>query len=105
MKSNERISLTEAATLLGVSKETLRNWDRSGKLKPIRNPANNYRMYDRFEVTLVNENLTEIYHVNTQQSLSPSKQKPAQELALTEDQFKRHLARLQKSLRDTDGDS
>lgn len=39
------ISLTEAATLLGVTKETLRNWDKSGKLKPVRNPVNNYRKY------------------------------------------------------------
>ncbi len=44
------ISLSEAASILDVSRETLRNWDKSGKLKSIRNPANNYRMYDIMQV-------------------------------------------------------
>ena len=39
-------SLTEVADYLSVSKETLRRWDRSGKLLSIRLP-NNYRVYSR----------------------------------------------------------
>ena len=35
----------EAAAFLGVSPATLRNWDRSGKLKPRRHPQNGYRIY------------------------------------------------------------
>jgi PAS domain S-box-containing protein len=35
----------EAAQFLGVSTATLRNWDRSGKLKPRRHPQNGYRIY------------------------------------------------------------
>lgn len=35
----------EAAEFLGVSAATLRNWDRSGKLKPRRHPQNGYRIY------------------------------------------------------------
>jgi PAS domain S-box-containing protein len=35
----------EAADFLGVSAATLRNWDRSGKLKPRRHPQNGYRIY------------------------------------------------------------
>ncbi|MGI8981071.1 MAG: MEDS domain-containing protein [Pirellulaceae bacterium] len=35
----------EAASFLGVSTATLRNWDRSGKLKPRRHPQNGYRIY------------------------------------------------------------
>jgi len=38
-------SLTEVAAMLSVSKETLRRWDRNGKLKPVRHPINNYRVY------------------------------------------------------------
>lgn len=38
-------SLTEVADVLGVSKETLRRWDNSGKLKATRHPINNYRVY------------------------------------------------------------
>jgi PAS domain S-box-containing protein len=35
----------QAANYLGVSTATLRNWDRSGKLKPRRHPQNGYRIY------------------------------------------------------------
>ncbi len=38
-------SLTEVADMLSVSKETLRRWDRNGKLTAIRHPINNYRAY------------------------------------------------------------
>jgi len=38
-------TLSEVANMLSVSKETLRRWDRSGKLKAIREPMSNYRVY------------------------------------------------------------
>lgn len=38
-------SLAEVADILSVSKETLRRWDKSGKLTPIRHPINGYRVY------------------------------------------------------------
>jgi DNA (cytosine-5)-methyltransferase 1 len=41
------LTVSEAAALLGISASTIRNWDRSGKLKAIRHPINNYRLYDR----------------------------------------------------------
>ena len=39
------LSLSEVADMLSVSKETLRRWDKNGKLKPIRHPMNGYRVY------------------------------------------------------------
>jgi CheY-like chemotaxis protein len=39
------LTVGEAAEFLGVSTGTLRNWDRSGKLKPRRHPQNGYRIY------------------------------------------------------------
>jgi len=39
------ISIKEASSMLGVSKLTLRNWDKDGKLSAFRNPINNYRVY------------------------------------------------------------
>jgi DNA-binding transcriptional MerR regulator len=39
------LKIKEASLLLGVSPSTLRNWDRLGKLKPIRHPMNKYRLY------------------------------------------------------------
>ncbi|HHK7959506.1 TPA: DNA (cytosine-5-)-methyltransferase [Serratia marcescens] len=41
----EEFSLSEVADILGVSKETLRRWDTSGKLVSHRNDENNYRSY------------------------------------------------------------
>lgn len=38
-------ALSEVADMLSVSKETLRRWDKSGKLESIRHPINNYRVY------------------------------------------------------------
>lgn len=41
----EHYSISEVADMLSVSKETLRRWDKNGKLEPIRHPINNYRVY------------------------------------------------------------
>ncbi|MEK7669544.1 MAG: helix-turn-helix domain-containing protein [Patescibacteria group bacterium] len=42
---NNYITIKNASDILGVSKITLRNWDKSGKLKAHRHPFNNYRVY------------------------------------------------------------
>lgn len=39
------IRVGEAAEFLGVCKETLRNWDKSGKLVAMRHPVTGYRYY------------------------------------------------------------
>ena len=44
------LSLTEASALIGKSKETLRRWDREGKLNAVREPISNYRVYRKKEV-------------------------------------------------------
>jgi len=44
-KQKKYLKIKEAAELLGVSALTLRNWDNAGKLKAIRHPINNYRVY------------------------------------------------------------
>lgn len=48
------LTILEAARLLHVTPLTLRNWDKNGKLRPYRNPANNYRIYrlDQIELFL-----------------------------------------------------
>ncbi len=53
---SEYLTLSEASDLIGKNKETLRRWDREGKLAAVREPMSNYRVYkrDQFE-TLFSE--------------------------------------------------
>lgn len=62
----EYYSISEVADLLSVSKETLRRWDRNGKLSAVREPMSNYRVYrkeqlqifDNLDFLLNNEHVT-----------------------------------------------
>lgn len=48
-------SLSEVSDLLGVSKETLRRWDRAGKLEAVREPMSNYRVYKKDQLSIFDE--------------------------------------------------
>ena len=39
------MTIKDAASFLGVSALTLRNWDNQGKLRATRHPMSNYRIY------------------------------------------------------------
>jgi excisionase family DNA binding protein len=52
---NKYITIKDASHILGVSKITLRNWDKSGKLKAHRHPFNNYRVYKLEDIDKVLE--------------------------------------------------
>lgn len=47
------LTVKDAARVLGVSAETLRNWDRANKLKPHRHPLNGYRLYRREDLEAI----------------------------------------------------
>jgi excisionase family DNA binding protein len=55
--SEQFVTIKEAATILGVSPLTLRNWDKSGKLKALRHPMNNYRVYKMEDLEKVFEEI------------------------------------------------
>lgn len=63
---SEYLTLAEASDLIGKSKETLRRWDREGKLNAVREPISNYRLYKKSEVQLLfndflnNDNFDEV---------------------------------------------
>lgn len=40
------VTIKSASEIIGVSIETLRNWDKIGKLKSKRSPENGYRLYN-----------------------------------------------------------
>jgi len=44
--------IREAASCLGVSEATLRNWDREGKIAAYRNPVNGYRLFRKADSCL-----------------------------------------------------
>lgn len=44
------LSLSEAAELIGKSKETLRRWDKEGILNAVREPVSNYRVYRKTDI-------------------------------------------------------
>jgi excisionase family DNA binding protein len=48
--NKELLTIGEAAELLGVSIQTLRRWDKHGKLKAVRHPMNKYRLYKRTDI-------------------------------------------------------
>lgn len=50
MVMKDYYTLAEAAHLLGKNKETLRRWDKEGKLCAVRDPMSNYRIYKQSDV-------------------------------------------------------
>ena len=91
------MSLAEAAQLLGVSKATLRNWDRVGKLTAFRHPINGYRIYD----------LEELKRLQAQLGFSPVE---LTELAIPSNELdvrgvRKLISRLHNIIRDTDSQS
>ncbi len=52
-KLDDYLTVGQAATYIGVSRSTLRNWDREGKLKPYRHPVNGYRLYKRDDLRVL----------------------------------------------------
>lgn len=55
MKLEGYLQIRAAAAMLGVSMNTLRNWERAGKLVPVRHPMNGYRLYRK-------DNLERVLH-------------------------------------------
>lgn len=51
------ITVKEAAKFFSVSPQTIRRWDRSGKLKAQRHPMNNYRVYRLVDVRKIAEKI------------------------------------------------
>jgi len=49
-KLKQYITIKEAASYLGVTPNTLRNWGASGKIRERRHPINNYRLYKKMDL-------------------------------------------------------
>lgn len=89
------ITLNEAASYLGVSKATLRNWDKSGKLRAVRHPVNSYRVYA----------LSDLQAIQSQLSLEICPPPEELESAMDVRATRTLISRLHNTLRDHDSHS
>ena len=46
-KLSDYLRISEAAEYLGVSQNTLRNWENAGKIVAHRHPVNGYRLFEQ----------------------------------------------------------
>jgi excisionase family DNA binding protein len=49
-KLRDYLRISQAAEYLGVSSNTLRNWENAGKLPAYRHPLNKYRLFKKAEL-------------------------------------------------------
>ena len=52
-KLKDFLRITEAAEYLGVSPNTLRNWENAGKIIAHRHPVNGYRLFKQEELDVI----------------------------------------------------
>jgi DNA (cytosine-5)-methyltransferase 1 len=57
LRSQGYVRVREAATLLGVSANTIRNWGADGKLPEYRHPVNNHRLFKRADLESIMDDL------------------------------------------------
>lgn len=58
---NDYLMIKEAAKFLGVTSNTLRNWEAVGKIRVYRNPQNNYRLYKKGDLELLLQKIKPFY--------------------------------------------
>ena len=58
-KLNDYLRISEAAEYLGVSPNTLRNWENAGKIEAHRHPMNSYRLFKKGELDALLEQVHE----------------------------------------------
>jgi len=73
MVTKNYYSLEEASKLIGKSKETLRRWDRQGKLTAVREPISNYRIYKKDQLNLFSHLLNNELEDDVDNSVKPLK--------------------------------
>ncbi|WP_299430757.1 DNA (cytosine-5-)-methyltransferase [uncultured Maribacter sp.] len=73
-------SLSEASEIIGKSKETLRRWDKEGKLSAVREPISNYRVYKKEQLNTFLELFSDKIDEKTDNSIAPLKEYKVLEL-------------------------
>ena len=73
MVIKDNFSISEAAEILGKNPETLRRWDKEGKLVALREPMSNYRVYKREQLELFKQFTSHFDHVKIDNYVEPNK--------------------------------
>lgn len=93
-------TIEEAASYLGLTSQTLRNWDKSGKINCVREPENNYRLFSESEL----DSIKKVVKPRNSRKISKTPTKDSIELKSDFD-FKRLITKLHRIIRDFDGRS
>ena len=56
-KISEYMNIKKASEFIGVTPNTLRNWEKEKKIKVCRNPNNRYRLYDQEDLEAFLKNI------------------------------------------------
>ncbi|HHQ4559026.1 TPA: MerR family DNA-binding transcriptional regulator, partial [Aeromonas hydrophila] len=93
-------TVEEAAKYLGLTSQTLRNWDKSGKINCIRDPESNYRLFSEDELDTIKSSVKA-------KAIKPKNNELSQELYRLETNIdlKRLISKLHRIVRDLDGGS
>lgn len=81
MPNSEQYTIAQVANILGVSKETLRRWDKNGTLIPERQTDNNYRLYSKSQLEMF-EQAQQLFDSNWEQECQIKPNRPYQLLEL-----------------------
>ncbi|MCA9179574.1 MAG: helix-turn-helix domain-containing protein [Planctomycetales bacterium] len=78
MANLQMLTVKEAAELLGVAANTIRNWERAGIIPAYRHPHNNYRLFRREDLEQVLHQVEESgnYPSGWARRVRPEKPKP-----------------------------
>jgi MerR family transcriptional regulator, copper efflux regulator len=60
VKLRDYLRISEAAEYLGVSPNTLRNWENAGKVVAVRHPVNGYRLFKRDDLDALLKKVTQV---------------------------------------------
>lgn len=70
-KKTDSYSVSQVADIFSVSKETVRRWDKVGKLVPARQKGNRYRVYSESQLRLFDEGNVFFQHDNVDNRVDP----------------------------------
>ena len=68
MEKPKYYKVSDVANIIGVSTETIRRWDKNGKLPSTRHPINNYRVYSEDQIVSLAEELQLTFEYNKKEA-------------------------------------